>query len=171
MWSLNWRVGAIFMNLPLFRIGWQNAYSASVPVPRINRDQFNIWQSVRLVLVLHLFVLHLLALMPHAIFLHFLIGWLRTWTLLKENTNLTVHGKTVRLRPRWRLHQSPCAYHLVQTVRFICIYLSFFCFILPMNATIMHPVMDPSQKKNTDFTVRNHGSNFIFMGLCIVNQI
>jgi len=171
MWSLNWRVGAIFMNLPLFRIGWQNAYSASVPVPRINRDQFNIWQSVRLVLVLHLFVLHLLALMPHAIFLHFLIGWLRTWTLLKENTNLTVHGKTVRLRPRWRLHQSPCAYHLVQTVRFICIYLSFFLFYSTYECHDNAPGHGPLPEKKTDFTVSNHGSNFIFMGLCILNQI
>jgi len=72
------------MNLSLFRIGWPNARSASVPVPCINRDQFSIWQSAHLVLVFHLFVVHLLALMPLAVSLHFLISWSRTWTLLRE---------------------------------------------------------------------------------------
>ena len=134
------------MNLPLFGIGWQNAYFASVPVPCINRDQFNIWQSVRLVPFLHLFVLHLLALMPLAVLLHFLIGWLCTWTLLREyeshgvqqnrETAPSLQTASVTMRLSF---SSDCAVYLHL--------FKFFCFMLPMNAMIMHPVMDPSQKR------------------------
>jgi hypothetical protein len=146
------------MNLPLFRLGWQNAHSASVPVPRINLDQLSIWQSICLVLVLHLFVAHLLTLMPPASLLHFLIGWPRTWMLWRGYES---HGAQ-QIR---ETASSPQTASVTMHSSFspdCVVYLhlfKFFCFILPTSAMIMRPVVDPPPRKKTDLTMNNHDSN------------
>jgi hypothetical protein len=135
-------VGTIFVNLPVFRIGWQNARSASAPVPCIDRDQFSIGQCVHPVPVLHLFVVHLLAFMPVAGSLYFLIGWPRTWTLLREyishgaqqtcETVPSLQSASVTMRSSFT---SDCLVYLHLS--------KVFCFILRANAMITHPAMNP----------------------------
>ena len=125
---------------------WQNAHPVSVQVPCINRDQISIFQSIHLVLVLHLFVLRLFALMPLASLLCLLIGWLHTWTQLREYES---HGaeQTCETAPSLQTTSTTmCSSFSSGYVAHLHLFKPF-CIILPTNAMITHPVMDPPHSK------------------------